>query len=131
MYMEAYGGATSVAEGIIKKAVTTKVGIDEAEAKLAKKKSFEGEPQMTFDKTDSEAGISPNNDGGVGSKADPNIVKEMQDYEKMTQMKAMESLNSKIENLQARNIYLEGLQANLENRNAYLENKLGKQSLKK
>lgn len=121
MYMESYGGATSVAEGIIKKAVTTKVGLDEAKAKLEKKEqeklaksnSFEGEPQMKPNEAVSEGGISPIT-SGVGEKVNPAIVRDMERY---SQQKAIESLNSKIENLQARNIYL--------------EDKLGRMSLKK
>lgn len=100
MYMEAYGGATSVAEGIIKKVAHTVIANKIADEKIAKSK--ENETQWN-EQAVSEGGISPES-GGVGSKADPNVVRDM---EKISSQKAMESLNSKIENLQARNIYLE------------------------
>ena len=110
MYMEAYGGATSVAEGIIKKAIGSLTA--KTELQKSQEKSFEGEPQMTQNAV-SEGGVSPKS-GGVGSMADPNVVRDM---EKVSQQKAIESLNSKIEALQSRNIYL--------------ENQLGKRLLRK
>ena len=103
MYMEAYGGATSVAEGIIKKALGSLAAKKELE-ESQKKKSIEGETQWS-EQAVSEDGISPqSNEGGIGSKADPNVVKDM---EKISSQKAIESLNAKIENLQSRNLYLE------------------------
>ena len=96
MYMEAYGGATSVAENIIKKVAHTAIANKIADEKLDKAAI-------------SKDGVSPENSEGVGSQANPNIVRDM---ERISSQKAMESLNSKIENLKARNWYLEDLANN-------------------
>lgn len=104
MYMEAYGNVGSVAEGIIKKAAGTYFGKKIAKETINESKNpFEGEPQMNENAT-SESGVSPSE--GVGSKANPDTKMEM---EAVSRQKAMESLNSKIENLQGRNIYLQEL----------------------
>lgn len=115
MYMEAYGNVGSVADNIIKSAAHTLIANKIADEKIekanqekamkqAQKKSFEGEPQIDVNNTNSDVGVSSQNSGGVGSMADPTIVRDMN---AVSRQKAMESLNQKIEDLQARNIYLE------------------------
>ena len=127
MYMEAYGGATSIAEGIIKKAL----GSLAAKKELEKAKSFEGEPQIDSKKAVSEGGISPQSSGGVGSKADPNIVREMKNFEAQSRLKAMESLNSKLESLEGQRIYQQSLIEQKQKENEELQDKLGRMKLRK
>lgn len=132
MYMEAYGGATSIAEGIIKKALSAKVTKDETKKALNKNNSFEGEPQWNEQTANSEVGVSPvNNEGGIGSKANPQVVAEMNNYEATMRDKAERSMTSQIEELQAREIYLNSLVGQKEEENKVLENKLGKRLLRK
>ena len=130
MYMEAYGGATSVAEGIIKKALGSMVAKDEL--KKSRKKSFEGEPQWNK-KAVSEGGISPeSNEGGNGYiKADPNVVRDMNAYEDLMRKKAEESMSSKIESLQGQKIYLQNILDAREQENKGLQDKLGRLQLRK
>lgn len=132
MYMEAYGGATSIAEGIIKKALSAKTTKDETKKALSKNNSFEGEPQWNEGNANSEVGVSPvNNEGGIGSKANPQVVAEMNNYEATMRDKAERSMTSQIEELQAREIYLNSLVGQKEEENQVLENKLGKRLLRK
>ena len=132
MYMEAYGGATSIAEGIIKKALSAKTTKDETKKALSKNNSFEGEPQWNEQNANSEVGVSPvNNEGGIGSKANPQVVAEMNNYEATMRDKAERSMTSQIEELQAREIYLNSLVGQKEEENQVLENKLGKRLLRK
>ena len=132
MYMEAYGGATSIAEGIIKKALSAKATKDETKKALSKNNSFEGEPQWNEQNANSEVGVSPvNNEGGIGSKANPQVVAEMNNYEATMRDKAERSMTSQIEELQAREIYLNSLVGQKEEENQVLENKLGKRLLRK
>ena len=130
MYMEAYGGATSVAEGIIKKALgslTAKKELEESQ----KKKSIEGETQWS-EQAVSEGGISPkNNEGGIGSKANPNVVKEMNAYEDKMRQKATESMTSKIESLQGQKIYMQNIMDMQSQENKTLQDKLGRMQLRK
>lgn len=130
MYMEAYGGATSVAEGIIKKALgslTAKKELEESQ----KKKSIEGETQWS-EQAVSEGGISPkSNEGGIGSKADPNVVKEMNAYEDKMRQKATESMTSKIESLQGQKIYMQNIMDMQSQENKELQDKLGRMQLRK
>lgn len=131
MYMEAYGGATSIAEGIIKKALSAKVTKDETK-KALKNNSFEGEPQWNEQTANSEVGVSPvNNEGGIGSKANPQVVAEMNDYESAMKSKAEKSMTSQIEELQARQIYLNNLVGQKEEENQVLNDKLGRRLLRK
>lgn len=136
MYMEAYGGATSVAEGIIKKALgsmAAKNELKKAEAKKSQQKSFEGEPQWTPQTAVSEDGISPqsNEKGHDFIQADPNVVKEMNAYEDLMRKKAEESMSSKIESLQGQKIYLQNILDAREQENKSLQDKLGRIQLRK
>lgn len=132
MYMEAYGGATSIAEGIIKKALSAKTTKDETKKALSKNNSFEGEPQWNEQNANSKVGVSPvNNEGGIGSKANPQVVAEMNNYEATMRDKAERSMTSQIEELQAREIYLNSLVGQKKEENQVLENKLGKRLLRK
>ena len=130
MYMEAYGGATSVAEGIIKKAIGSMTAKKELEK--SQKKSFEGEPQWN-EQAVSEGGISPeSNEGGNGYiKADPNVVRDMNAYEDLMRKKAEESMSSKIESLQGQKIYLQNILDAREQENKGLQDKLGRLQLRK
>ena len=103
MYMEAYGNVGSIADNIIKKVATAYVGNKVADEKIEKTKG----PQWS-ENAISKDGVSPKS-GGVGSMADPNTKMEM---DKVSSQKARESLMSKIESLQGRNIYLQELADN-------------------
>ena len=130
MYMEAYGGATSVAEGIIKKAIGSMTAKKELEK--SQKKSFEGEPQWN-EQAVSEGGISPeSNEKGHGYiKADPNVVRDMNAYEDLMRKKAEESMSSKIESLQGQKIYLQNILDAREQENKGLQDKLGRLQLRR
>lgn len=104
MYMEAYGNVGSVADKIINTAIHSVIGMKMAKEVAGKENSFEGEPQVDVNNANSDVGVSSQNSGGVGAMADPNIVRDMN---AVSRQKAMDSLHQKIEDLQARNIYLE------------------------
>jgi hypothetical protein len=125
MYMEAYGGATSIAESIIKRAVGALTAKDEINKAKTNTEAQAEQPTI------SEDGISPKSSGGVGSKADPNIVKSMNDFEAASKIKAMESLNQKIESLEGLRIYQQGLIEQKESENKVLQDKLGRLQLRK
>ena len=131
MYMEAYGSIGNWADSIIKKSITA--GFSRKMAKEDLKDATKNQPQWN-EKAISDDGVSPNS-GGVGSKANPETKMKM---DVVSRQKAMESLQSKIENLEGQRIYREELLAQKENdlkdlqeKNKDLENKLGKRLLRK
>ena len=131
MYMEAYGGATSVAEGIIKKAIGSMTAKKELEK--SQQKSFEGEPQWTPQTAVSEDGISPesNEKGQDFIQADPQVVREMNAYEDLMKQKANESMISKIESLQGQKIYMQNIIDSQNQENKSLQDKLGRLQLRR
>lgn len=104
MYMEAYGNVGSVADNIIKNVAHTVIGYKMAKDVARETREPQQEVQMSPEQANSDVGVSSQNNGGVGSMADPNIARDMN---ALSRQKAMDSLNQKIEDLQARNIYLE------------------------
>ena len=104
MYMEAYGNVGSVADNIIKSVAHTVIGYKMAKDVAKETREPQQEVQMSSEQANSDVGVSSQNNGGVGSMADPNIVRDMNT---VSRQKAEESLRQKIEDLQARNIYLE------------------------
>lgn len=115
MYMEAYGNVGSVADNIIKSVAHTAIGYKMAKEVARETKEDEPTKEAQWsEQANSDVGVSSQKGGGVGSMADPNTVRDMN---AVSRQKAMESLNQKIEDLQARNIYL--------------ENQLGKRLLRK
>lgn len=114
MYMEAYGNVGSVADNIIKSVAHTVIGYKMAKNVAQETREPQPEVQWSEKQANSDVGVSSQNSGWVGSMADPNIVRDMN---AVSRQKAEESLRQKIEDLQSRNLYL--------------EDKLGKRLLRK
>lgn len=121
MYMEAYGNVGSVADNIIKSVAHTVIGYKMAKSVAQETREPQQEVQMSPEQTNSDVGVSSQNSGGVGSMADPNIVRDMN---AVSRQKAVDSLHQKIEDLEARRIYLE-------DENKMLHSQLGKRLMRK
>ena len=130
MYMEAYGSVGNWADSIIKKSISA--GFTRKMAKEDLKDATSKDVEWN-ENAISDDGVSPS--GGVGSTANPETKIKM---DAISRQKAMESLKSKIENLEGLRIYQEGLISQrdkdiqgLQEKNKDLEDKLGRRLLRK
>lgn len=114
MFMEAYGSAGNWADSIIKQAASSIIGEKVAKEALSNGQGVDGSPQM--------------NAGGIGAQADPSVVQQM---DAVSNQKAMNSLNAKIESLESRRIYLEDMLSKREEENKKMSEKLGRLQLRK